>query len=411
MYFNNKKIKATSHNFSNRAFTLIELLVVIAIIGILAGMIFVSMNSATTSARDIKAKAELSSLSKALLAYGAVNSGFPVSSPSPCNIGDTGASGCIGASGLNILLPAAGYSLIIPSSGYYQYTSNGQSFSLQAQLTNRTYTQDYFNNTSLSCDTGWIDSGHGFCVMQYEAKITGNDNGNQSYNSAFVPESRASGTPWVNITQTNAIAECNSLGNGAHLITNAEWMAIANDVVNQTTNWTTGTVGSGILARGFVNTSNTAPAPNTGSGYEYNTGANTVGASGTIDYRRTLNLANSNIIWDFPGNVWEWTNDTITGANSQATPNGWKEYTAVTNWGAITSNDAIPNNNATLCGGSACTSSNGIGRFYTDTSLSNARAFRRGGGWSNGTGAGVFALYLTNAPATTNTSIGFRCAR
>jgi prepilin-type N-terminal cleavage/methylation domain-containing protein len=398
-------------NKPKSGFTLIELLVVIAIIGILAGMIFVSMNNATTSARDVKAKAELSSLSKALLAYSAVNSSFPVSSPSPCNIGDMGASGCTGVNGLNTLLPAAGYSLIIPSGSYYQYTSNGQSFSLKAQLTSRTYTVDYFNNTPLSCDTGWIDSGHGFCVMQYEAKITGNDNGNQAYSSAFVPESRASGTPWVNISQTNAIAECNSLGNGYHLITNAEWMALANDVTNQTTNWTTGTVGSGILARGFVNAGNTAPAPSTGTGYEYNTGANTVGSSGTIDYRRTLNLSNGQVIWDFPGNVYEWTNDTITGANSQATPTGWKEYNAVTNWGAITSTDAIPANNATLCGGSACTSSNGIGRFYTDTTLSNTRAFRRGGLWNDGSQAGAFTLFLNGAPTLTYSGIGFRCAK
>jgi len=28
-----------------------------------------------------------------------------------------------------------------------------------------------------------------------------------------------------------------------------------------------------------------------------------------------LTLSNGQYIWDIPGNVWEWTNDTITEAN------------------------------------------------------------------------------------------------
>jgi prepilin-type N-terminal cleavage/methylation domain-containing protein len=44
------------HNYSQKSFTLIELLVVIAIVGILAGVIIVSMASATDNARIAKAK-------------------------------------------------------------------------------------------------------------------------------------------------------------------------------------------------------------------------------------------------------------------------------------------------------------------------------------------------------------------
>lgn len=402
---NNKLLKKIN------AFTLIELLVVIAIVGILSGLILLTMNSATTSANDAKAKAELNQLQKSILIYAATNS-LPVSSPSPCIINNnTSGTGCTGVGGLNAILTAQGVALP-PSTSNYKYTSNGTSFSLTAPLSNRSYTITYTNNTALSCPTDWIDSGHGFCVMKYEARSDGTTNClNAAGGAAACPVSQTSGTPWVSISQLNAIAACSSLGNGAHLITNAEWMMLVNDIVNQGTNWTTGTVGSGILARGFVNTGNTAVAPSTGTGYEYNTGANTVGASGTIDYRRTLNLANSQVIWDLSGNVWEWTNDTITGSNSQATPTGWKEYTAVTNWGALTSNDTMPTNNSTLCGGSACTSSNGIGRFYTDTTLTNTCAFIRGGNWGSGSNAGAFALLLDSVPTNANTHIGFRCAR
>ena len=57
-------------------------------------------------------------------------------------------------------------------------------------------------------NSNWIDTGLCFHIMKYEAKIQGNNDGNQTYSSSFVPESRAAGTPWVNISQTNAIAEC-----------------------------------------------------------------------------------------------------------------------------------------------------------------------------------------------------------
>ena len=97
----------------------------------------------------------------------------------------------------------------------------------------------------------------GFCVMKYEAKIQGNNNGNQTYNSAFVPESRIAGTPWVNISQTNAIAEAQTVPNctSCHLITltltNGQviW-DIAGNVWERTSEQTTGGQ-PGILGSGF----------------------------------------------------------------------------------------------------------------------------------------------------------------
>jgi len=78
--------------------------------------------------------------------------------------------------------------------------------------------------------------------MQYEAKNVGG-----------VATSQSGGTPWVNISQVNAITACSNLGSGYHLITNQEWMLLANDIASVANNWTSGIVGQGLLVRGNSN--------------------------------------------------------------------------------------------------------------------------------------------------------------
>jgi prepilin-type N-terminal cleavage/methylation domain-containing protein len=53
----------------NKGFTLIELLVVIAIIGILSGLIIVSMNTATKSANDARVQADADQLRSTAMLY------------------------------------------------------------------------------------------------------------------------------------------------------------------------------------------------------------------------------------------------------------------------------------------------------------------------------------------------------
>jgi len=68
------------------AFTLIELLVVIAIVGILSGFVLVSLSSATNSAKDVKAKSDLSSIQRAIMAYNVQNSVSYPSSETNCTL-------------------------------------------------------------------------------------------------------------------------------------------------------------------------------------------------------------------------------------------------------------------------------------------------------------------------------------
>lgn len=124
---------------NSRGFTLIELLVVIAIIGILSGLIIVSMGGATNSAKDAKIKLEMDQLrSTAVIYYNGNNSsysGLGDSSEAKSLINDINAQG--GANAVtNIKTDGTAYCVIkqliadaslywcIDSSGYGGFPTN-----------------------------------------------------------------------------------------------------------------------------------------------------------------------------------------------------------------------------------------------------------------------------------------------
>lgn len=177
-------------------------------------------------------------------------------------------------------------------------------------------------------------------------------------------------------------------------------------------NWSTGTVGSGTLSRGFSAGvtnggdafTNTAVAPNTGIGYEYNTNANSVGTSPVNHIlKRTHSLSNGQIIWDLAGNAWEW-NDYIctqgSGADKWYNSGAWIEWTE-TNLSDYEKGAAGPAGNYT--------SANAIGRYYG--CISPGRGMLRGGNWNAGLFGGVFATILTDGPTEAAAHVGFRCTR
>jgi len=123
-----------------QAFTLIELLVVIAIIGILSGLIVVSMSGSINSANDVKRKANIDTIRKALIVYGTLNGmAYPTGTPevAGCTIGGGNIPCTNLASKLSELLPNLP---IDPVSGYYVYSSDGTSFTVSSILsTNKLY--------------------------------------------------------------------------------------------------------------------------------------------------------------------------------------------------------------------------------------------------------------------------------
>jgi prepilin-type N-terminal cleavage/methylation domain-containing protein len=136
--------KNNSKKIHRAAFTLIELLVVIAIIGILSGLITISMKGSINSANDAKRKANIDTIRKSIMVYGALNWGaYPVEST--CNIGPVGTTNrCanLAAAITDLTNPP-----VDPVSGYYTYVSNGTSFTISAVLSDSSL-QSYSSNSS-----------------------------------------------------------------------------------------------------------------------------------------------------------------------------------------------------------------------------------------------------------------------
>lgn len=165
-------------------------------------------------------------------------------------------------------------------------------------------------NTNITCPSGFARipgsptyDTNSFCVMKYEAKQVG---------TTTTPISTATGSPWVDINQTTAIANSPNVAGckSCHLITEAEWLTIAQNVLSVASNWSSGVVGTGYIYSGHNDMS---PANTLSASLDdedvYNGTGNTVGSN----QRRTLKLASGETIWDIAGNVYEWTSGQVSG--------------------------------------------------------------------------------------------------
>lgn len=241
-----------------------------------------------------------------------------------------------------------------------------------------------------------------FCIAIYEMK-----------NVAGTATSQAAGSPWTSVDQSTARSNCSSLGTGYHLMTNPERMAIAREIENKASNWSSATVGSGTINQGWAAntaygdgwTDSAAPTVSDNTCL-YNTASNACGSSGTWKFKRTHALTSGIDIWDFGASVYEWVdwNVQATGMaySSGPTTQGMYEYSGVIAGSDMPKETWQPAN-------TSLTSTNGIGLYAgTGTNLSGVQA---GGAWdaSGGPIAGIYTLTFV-APTASQGRYGFRCA-
>lgn len=427
----------SSKQLSSPAFTIVELLVVIVIIGILAAITIISYAGVTVKADAAAIKSELESASKQLALFQTNNDYYPITND--CSTATSSTNICLKLNTKynytytpNKATNPTGYVL------YSSYNNTGYNISNTSSLT----TTANLAQPS-SCPTGFIPvpgsatyNTSGFCVMKYEAKADSNGDGigdatqTTGYNtwpantypisSSRKLVSSAAGYPVANISQTTAITAAanytadqsgNTIAN-THLITEAEWMTIAQNVLSVASNWSGGAVGSGYIYSGHNdNSPATALEASTDDSNGYANTGNT--SSSGANQKRTLTLINGEVIWDMAGNVYEWTSGQITGnqpgltTDSALTWRQWNKTKLLLN-NFPTLSTPISMASGSLANINSWTTSNGIGALYSNYNETGLRGFLRGGSWYDGFSAGVLYLFLYCSPATVDNSVGLR---
>jgi prepilin-type N-terminal cleavage/methylation domain-containing protein len=379
-------------------FTIVELLVVIVVIGILAAITIVSFTGIAQRAKVASLQSDLSSSAQQLKIYYTYTGSYPTS-----------------LDGNNCFVPANNNMCSKPSSGNsFTYTpaggSNPQTFTLDAVNGSTRYRVTESSGptvATLTCPSGFIVvpgsstySTSDFCVMKYEAK-----------NVSGVATSQASGAPWPNITQTAAATAASAACSGCHLITDAEWLTIAQNVLNVSSNWSGNAVGNGYIYSGHNDSSfagySAEADSNDANGYYL------TGKVAPSNQRRTLTLSNGSVIWDLAGNAWEWTSGTIAGGQqpgySGESGFSFKEWTDGSFLQYGLPNMSMPSFTG-IAGIGSWNSAQGIGYVWSNHGDSSLEAYIRGGSWNDGH-AGVLTVSFVVPPTYAGDFLSFRVAK
>jgi len=220
------------------------------------------------------------------------------------------------------------------------------------------------------CADGWVWAAGsakygtmpGFCVMAGKAKYA-DANGDGLADIDLITSS--SHPAWTSVSQGGAIEACQRLGAEYHLLSENEWMTLADNIIKSTAN----DINPDMAGLQLAVSSATATA---------------------------YTLTTGDIIYGLAGDQGEWTDMTVTLAGVPEPSSGdWQEYNAITDYKGF--NIAPPY---------YYFAANGIGRILTGVPASdnNLRAFVRGIG-------GIYGLDLSRAPDSINADVGFRCAK
>lgn len=249
-------------------------------------------------------------------------------------------------------------------------------------------------------------------VMKYEAKVDLDGDGWGDYNRydgiqdyrTFVNipykiVSSPAGSPVTYITRTQAMAECNKLGNGYNLISNEEWYQVAMNAANVADNWSGGVVGQGLLYTGNINDPTRRPS----EAFENN-------AWPEKTRSRKLVLSSGDEIWDVSGNVWDLTRDTysLSELPKSMTVNEytWEYSNTNVNWGPKGADYFGPVSK--LWGRDT-----GVGTF-TNSTVANEQTrliIMRGGDTGSEFNGGAFTAVVNREDtAVRQANTGFRCS-
>jgi hypothetical protein len=250
------------------------------------------------------------------------------------------------------------------------------------------------------------------CVMRFEAKARDATTGEvaatgcdaactpNSLVDTHVPAAVPDGEPWHTIDALTAQRACRSLGAGYDLMSNREWMTIAREVELVGANWSGGVPGSGRMIEGNTDATGSAAVTDPSDPYS-DTGNGEIDPPGAgWEQRRTVVLANGEVLWDLPGNVQEWIDWTVGGdLDGAPTPCSGDELPAFS-CPSIAFDDF---NSST----GAYDSTNGVGTVIGG----NGNATRRGGQQSDlSLGiAGIYALNMNRFTDQVFPGTGFRC--
>lgn len=391
------------------AFTIVELVIVLAVIAILAVLVIVVYGTATRSAKMGIVSADLTKMASSLERIQNDNGVYPAD-----------------------LSAAQAAGLDVPSGGTIQYTRYVNSSPSRYCLTEtkdgtighiatkgqpvegpcvgHTGAAPTTLSEGATCPDGFIVvpgnsyfNTQSFCVMKYEAK-----------NVDGVATSQRDLAPWASITldaaQTAAATACSGCG----LMTEAQWLTIAANIMSVPANWSGASVGTGSLGKGH---SDNSPASLLAAGTDaqpcfgtITAGVDSSCASGGAQ-RRTQQLTNGEIIWDFVGNAYEMTTWYI-GKQPGLTGDGSynvKQYT-VSNlqWNALP-DTSKPVNVYPGAGSWSDTQGIGVINSNANASTSTNRVYLRGGARDLSM-SGVLGLNLASSTGSSNT-VSFRATR
>jgi hypothetical protein len=212
--------------------------------------------------------------------------------------------------------------------------------------------------------------------------------------------------PQDNITQGEAQLACQEEGNGYHLLTEGEYLTLAENIIRTSAN-DADPFADGLQLLTYKSPLSEGGAPE-GRGVISSSTDETASSSQDIAYAYATSsdivftLSNGNQVYNLAGGLAEWTDNTLTRSSLPVVASGesetsWYEYYQVTDYQGMNFNPPYYYTH----------SDNGIGRVHTGTATSTPDVLR---GFVRGASA-LYDLDLSYSPATATSGVGFRCAR